>query len=69
LNLKNIGPCKILRKFSSNSYAIELREDIIISPIFNVEYLYPYKMDVKGEEYDQDEVQWMQQIPTAKKSS
>ena len=43
LKMKNIGPCIILRKFSSNAYEIELPEVIGISPIFIVAYLYPYK--------------------------
>jgi hypothetical protein len=43
LKLKKIGPCKILRKFSSNAYEIELPPDIVISPIFNVADMYPYK--------------------------
>jgi hypothetical protein len=43
LKLKNIGPCKILRKFSSNAYEIELPSNLGISPIFNVSYLYPFK--------------------------
>ena len=43
LNLKNIGPCKVLRKFSANSYEIELHSDLQISPIFNVLYLYPFR--------------------------
>jgi hypothetical protein len=45
LKMKNIGPCKILEKFATNTYEIELPEDIGISPIFNVAYLYPYMMD------------------------
>ena len=28
LKLKNIGPCKILRKFSANAYEIELPFDL-----------------------------------------
>jgi hypothetical protein len=43
LKLKKIGPCKVLRKFSSNAYEIELPSNIGISPIFNVSYLYPFK--------------------------
>jgi hypothetical protein len=43
LNLKKIGPCKIIRKFSSNSYEIELPSGVTISQIFDVAYLYPFK--------------------------
>ena len=45
LKLKKIGPCKILGNFYANSYEIELWEEIGISPIFNVEDLYPYRLD------------------------
>jgi len=41
--MKKIGACKIVRKFSTNAYEIELPEGIGISPIFNVANLYPYK--------------------------
>jgi hypothetical protein len=40
---KNIGPCKMLRKFSSNSYEIELPSGIGIYLISNVAYFYPFK--------------------------
>ena len=43
LKLKNIGPCKVLRKFYANAYEIELPSDLQISPIFNVSYLYPFR--------------------------
>ena len=43
LKLKNIGPCKILRKFPGNAYEIELPYDLQISPIFNVFDIYPFK--------------------------
>ena len=45
LKLKKIGPCKILRKFSTNAYELELPTGIGISPIFNKVDLYPYKID------------------------
>ena len=43
LKVKNIGPCRIVKKFSANAYEIELAEGVGISPIFNVEGLYKYK--------------------------
>jgi hypothetical protein len=45
LKMKNIGPCRILRKFDANAYEIELPDDVDISPIFNVSDLYPYRKD------------------------
>jgi hypothetical protein len=42
--MKNIGPCKILRKFDVDAYDIELSDDVGILPIFNVLDLYPYRM-------------------------
>jgi hypothetical protein len=48
LKMKKIGPCKILRKFEENAYEIELPDGVGISPIFNIEDLYPYRAD--GEE-------------------
>jgi hypothetical protein len=45
VRMKKIGPCKILRKFDANSYEIELPDDVGISPIFNISYLYSYKED------------------------
>jgi hypothetical protein len=43
LKMKKIGPCRLLKKFGENAYEIELLDGIGISPIFNVENLYPYK--------------------------
>jgi hypothetical protein len=49
--MKNIRPCKNLRKFDENTDEIELRDDVGISPIFNVADLYPYrKDDIEGSE-------------------
>ena len=69
LKFKKIGPCKILRKFSTNSYELELPTGIGISPIFNVVDLYPYKIDDTGQpEEDGDptapeEVNWLKHMP------
>jgi hypothetical protein len=70
LKLKKIGPCKILRKFSSNAYEIELPSGVGISPIFNVAYLYPFKEteDVSVDEPVSDGDQtigWKEQLPRA----
>jgi hypothetical protein len=46
LKLKKIEPCKLLRKFSSNSFEIQIPSNIRISPIFNVSDLYPFKKEV-----------------------
>jgi hypothetical protein len=56
--MKNIGPCKILRKFDANTYEIELPDDVGISPIFNVLDLYPYRKDeIEGSTY-QEKIQF-----------
>ena len=43
LKMRNIGSCKVIRKFWENAYEIELPDGVGISPIFNVAYLYPYR--------------------------
>jgi hypothetical protein len=63
LKMKNIGPCRIIKKFGANAYDIELPNGIGISSIFNISYLYPYK----DEEVGTEEIQWTKQIPVAKK--
>ena len=68
LKLKNIGPCKVLRNFYANAYAIELPSNLQISPIFNVSYLYPFRdegiqtygMTLDGDDSDID---WQGQLP------
>ena len=42
---KKTRPCKILRKFSSNAYEVQLPKDVGISLIFNVSDLYLYHTD------------------------
>jgi len=64
---KNIGPCNIMRKFSSNSYEIELPKDVGISPIFNIADLYPYHVGEYIQTIEQDgkekQVLWEVQLP------
>jgi hypothetical protein len=67
LKMKKIGPCKILKKFGANAYEIELPDGIIIYPIFNVSYLYPYKAEEEGTNDEQSEVQWKKQMPVEEK--
>jgi hypothetical protein len=42
LQMKKIGPCKVIRKFGTNAYEIELPNGVRISPIFNIVDLYHY---------------------------
>lgn len=69
LKFKKIWPCKVLRKFSTNSYEIELLSDIGISTIFNVADLYSYKnenADDIAKYQEKQEVDWVKQLPTVK---
>lgn len=43
LQMRRIGPCKVLAKYGSNAYKIDLPSDIALSPIFNVADLVVYK--------------------------
>ena len=42
LQMKMIGPCKVLEKYGANAYKVDLPQDMSISPIFNVQDLTPY---------------------------
>ncbi|EOY08377.1 Uncharacterized protein TCM_022739 [Theobroma cacao] len=42
LKFRKFGPCKVLKKISSNAYLIELPPELQISPIFNILDLYPF---------------------------
>jgi hypothetical protein len=65
--MKNIGPCKVLKKFGANAYEIELPNGIGISPIFNISNLCPYRARKVRAENGQIEVRWTKQIPIAEK--
>ena len=67
LNMKKIGPCKVIKKSGSNAYDIELLDGVEISPIFNVVDLYPYRVEEAGIEDEQEEIQWTKQMPVAEK--
>jgi hypothetical protein len=56
LKMKNIGPCKVIRKFGANAYEIELPDEVGISPIFNVADLYPYRAEEAGAEKELKEI-------------
>ena len=45
LQMKRVGPCKILAKYGANAYKVDLPSDLGISPIFNVQDLVAYKGD------------------------
>ena len=67
LNMKKIGPCKVLRKFGANAYEIELPDGIRISPIFNISDLYPYRAGEASTGDEQPMIQWTKQMPIAEK--
>lgn len=69
LKFKQIGSCRVLRKFSTNTYEIELPPDVGISPIFNVADLYKYEgetADDTAQDQETQEIDWVKQLPTAK---
>ena len=43
LMMRKMRPFKILQKYGTNAYKVELLADIALSDIFNVSNLYPYK--------------------------
>ena len=63
LKLKKIGPCRILRKFSTNAYELEMPTRVGISPIFNVADIYPFITDdigqITGDKDVEDDLQWL----------
>jgi hypothetical protein len=67
LKMKKIRPCRVLKKFGSNAYEIELPDVIGISPIFNVSDLYPYKAEEEGTNNEQLVIQWTKKMPVVDK--
>ena len=65
--MKHIGPCRILRKFSTNAYELDIPTGIGISRIFNFAYIYPYVASdigtfTEGGDLSED-LQWVREIP------
>ena len=50
LKMKKIRLCKVIRNFGANAYEIELPDWVIISSIFNITDLYPYRDEEEGVE-------------------
>ena len=72
LKMKKIGPCKIVRKFSSNAYEVKLPTGIRISPIFNVADLYLYQEpeeEPQGDSTAEESatVNWEERIPRTRR--
>jgi hypothetical protein len=67
LKMKKIGPCKVLRNFEENAYEIELSDGIGISLIFNIVDLYPYRVGEAETVTEEPVIQWVKQMPIAKK--
>jgi hypothetical protein len=67
MKMKKIGPCKVLKKFGTNAYEIELPDWIRISLIFNVSDLYPYKAEEARTGNEKSEIQWTKHMPVAEK--
>jgi hypothetical protein len=58
LKMKKIRPCRVLKKFGTNAYEIELPDGIKISLIFNISDLYPYRAEETGTRYEHPVIEW-----------
>jgi hypothetical protein len=67
LKMKKIRPCKVLKKFGTNAYEIELPDGIGISTIFNISDLYPYRAGETETGDKQPIIQWTKQMLVAEK--
>jgi hypothetical protein len=63
LKMNKIGPCRVLKKFGTNAYEIELPDGIEIYPIFNISDLYPYRAKETETGNEKLVIQWTKQMP------
>lgn len=56
LQMRRVGPCKVLAKYGINAYKVDLPGDMAFSPIFNVEDLVQYKGTLTTEDIQVSEV-------------
>lgn len=56
LQMKRIGPCRILSKYGENAYKVDLPSYLAISPVFNVVDLILYKGEIAGQTENQTKV-------------
>jgi hypothetical protein len=62
MNMKKIGPCRVLKKFGENAYEIELSNGIGICLIFNVSDLYPYRYGGAETGIEEPVIHWQKQL-------
>ncbi|GAV80013.1 Chromo domain-containing protein [Cephalotus follicularis] len=67
LKSRKIGPCKI-PKISSNAYEVELPDDLQISPIFNVAYLFDFHGFTDNDQGEEARG-WAEQLPKKPKEA
>jgi hypothetical protein len=67
VEMKKIGPCKVIRKFGTNAYEIELPDGVGISLIFNIVDLYSYRAEEEGADDKQEKIPWTKQMPIDEK--
>lgn len=69
LQMKRIGPCKILHKHGNNAYELELPQGLGVSHIFNVAYLTFFKGDMNSDSSNKEDpkVEWVNDLTRTKK--
>jgi hypothetical protein len=67
LKMNKIGPYRVLKKCGANAYEIELLDGIEISSIFNISYLYPYRVEEINTGDEQPVIHWTKQMLIADK--